>query len=40
MLAFGERNAVDREWHESLTAYDVLLMPTWFGTITPIDQIK
>lgn len=29
MLAFGERNAVDREWHEFLTEYDVLLMPTW-----------
>ncbi len=29
MLAFGERNAVDREWHDFLTEYDVLLMPTW-----------
>lgn len=29
MLAFGERNAVDREWHDFLTDYDVLLMPTW-----------
>jgi len=29
MLAFGERNAVDREWHTFLTDYDVLLMPTW-----------
>lgn len=29
MLAFGERNAVDREWHSFLTGYDVLLMPTW-----------
>lgn len=29
MLAFAERNAVDREWHDFLTEYDVLLMPTW-----------
>ncbi len=29
MLAFGERNAVDREWHDFLTGYDVLLLPTW-----------
>jgi amidase len=29
MLAFGERNAVDREWHHFLTEYDVLLTPTW-----------
>ena len=29
MLAFAERNAVDREWHTFLTDYDVLLMPTW-----------
>ena len=29
MLAFGERNAVDREWHDFLTEYDVLLIPTW-----------
>ncbi|CAN5418424.1 amidase family protein [soil metagenome] len=29
MLAFGERNAVDREWHAFLTQYDVLLTPTW-----------
>ncbi len=29
MLAFGERNAVDREWHDFLTDYDVLLLPTW-----------
>ncbi|HRB03501.1 MAG TPA: amidase family protein [Ilumatobacteraceae bacterium] len=29
MLAFGERNAVDREWYDFLTDYDVLLMPTW-----------
>jgi len=29
MLAFGERNAVDREWHDFLTEFDVLLMPTW-----------
>ncbi len=29
MLAFAERNALDREWHQFLTQYDVLLMPTW-----------
>ncbi len=29
MMAFAERNVVDREWHEFLTQYDVLLMPTW-----------
>ncbi len=29
MLAFGERNAVDLEWHDFLTEYDVLLIPTW-----------
>ncbi|MCE9623362.1 MAG: indole acetimide hydrolase [Actinomycetia bacterium] len=29
MMAFGERNAIDREWHQFLTQYDVLLMPTW-----------
>ena len=29
MMAFAERNAVDREWHHFLTEYDVLLMPTW-----------
>lgn len=29
MAVFGERNAVDREWHQFLTQYDVLLMPTW-----------
>ncbi|MEQ1874146.1 MAG: amidase [Ilumatobacteraceae bacterium] len=29
MVAFAERNAVDREWHQFLTQYDVLLMPTW-----------
>ena len=29
MMAFAERNAVDREWHAFLTEHDVLLMPTW-----------
>ncbi|MEQ1701201.1 MAG: amidase family protein, partial [Ilumatobacteraceae bacterium] len=29
IMAFAERNAVDREWHTFLTEYDVLLMPTW-----------
>jgi amidase len=29
MMAFTERNAIDREWHDFLTQYDVLLMPTW-----------
>ena len=29
MLAFGDRNRVDREWHTMLTEYDVVLMPTW-----------
>jgi len=29
MMAFAERNVVDREWHTFLTEYDVLLMPTW-----------
>ena len=29
MLAFTERNAIDREWHQFLTKFDVLLMPTW-----------
>jgi len=29
MVAFSERNAIDREWHDFLTQYDVLLMPTW-----------
>lgn len=29
MMGFAERNAVDREWHEFLTEYDVLLLPTW-----------
>ncbi len=29
MLAFSERNAIDRGWHAFLTDYDVLLMPTW-----------
>ena len=29
MMAFAERNAVDREWFTFLTEYDVLLMPTW-----------
>jgi len=29
MFAFAERNAIDREWHDFLTQYDVLLMPTW-----------
>ena len=29
MMAFTERNAIDREWHQFLTEYDVLLMPTW-----------
>ena len=26
---FADRNRVDREWHTFLTAYDVVLMPTW-----------
>jgi len=29
MMAFAERNVIDREWHEFLTKYDVLLLPTW-----------
>ncbi len=29
MMLFVERNTVDREWHDFLTQYDVLLMPTW-----------
>jgi amidase len=29
MMAFAERNAVDREWHHFLSEHDVLLMPTW-----------
>ncbi|MBI4883885.1 MAG: indole acetimide hydrolase [Actinobacteria bacterium] len=29
MLGFTERNAVDREWQQFLTQYDVLLLPTW-----------
>ena len=29
MLALGDRNRVDREWHTFLTDHDVLLMPTW-----------
>jgi amidase len=29
MMAFTERNTLDRQWHEFLTQYDVLLMPTW-----------
>ena len=29
VLALGERNTIDREWHQFLTEYDVLLMPTW-----------
>ena len=29
MIAFAERNAIDRDWHHFLTQYDVLLMPTW-----------
>ena len=29
MATFSERNAIDREWHEFLTQYDVLLLPTW-----------
>ena len=29
MAVFSERNLIDREWHDFLTQYDVLLMPTW-----------
>lgn len=29
MYAFADRNRLDREWHQFLTAYDVLLLPTW-----------
>jgi len=28
-MAFADRNRLDREWHQFLTSYDVLLMPTW-----------
>ena len=29
MATFSERNSIDHEWHDFLTQYDVLLMPTW-----------
>jgi len=36
MLAYGDRNRVDREWHQLLTDVDVLLMPTWANPPFPL----
>ena len=36
MLAYGDRNRVDREWHQLLTDVDVLLVPTWANPPFPL----